>query len=52
MMNRYGARGSPWRTLVLMLKFVISPSGVNTTTELFTYIISMALAIFSGMPYA
>ena len=52
LMNRYGARGSPWRTPVLMLKLVVSPSGVNTTADVFTYIICMALTIFSGMPYA
>ena len=50
-MNRYGARRSPWRTLVLMLKFVVSPPGVNTTAEVYTYIICMALTIFSGMQY-
>ena len=37
---------------MLMLKFVVSPLGVNTTAEVFTYIIRMALKIFSGMPYA
>ena len=37
---------------MLMLKFVVSPSGVNTTADVFTYIICMALTIFSGMPYA
>ena len=52
MMSRYGARGSPWRTPVLMLTFVVSPSGVNTTADVFTYIIYMVFTIFSGMPYA
>ena len=52
MMNRYGTIGSPWRTPVLMLKFVVSPSGVNTTADVFTYSICMALTIFSEMPYA
>ena len=51
-MNRYGESGSPWRTPVLMLKLVVSPSGVNTTADVFTYIICMAFTIFSGMPYA
>ena len=37
---------------MLMLTFVVSPSGVNTTADVFTYIICMALMIFSGMPYA
>ena len=41
-MNRSGARGSPWRTPALMLKLVVSPSGVNTTADVFTYIICMA----------
>ena len=49
MMNRYGARGSPWRTPVLMLKLVFTPSGVNTTAEV--YYVCMALMIFSGVPY-
>ena len=35
MMNRYGARGSPLRTPVLTLKFVVSPSGVSTTVKVF-----------------
>ena len=35
MMNRYRARRSPWRTPVLMLKFVFSPSGVSTTAEVY-----------------
>ena len=42
-MNRYGARGSPWRTRVLLLKFVVPPSGVNATAEVFTNIVFMAL---------
>ena len=37
---------------MLMFKFVVSPSGVNTTADVFTYIICMALTIVSGMPYA
>ena len=37
---------------MLMLKFVVSPSGVNTTIDVFTYIICMALTIFSGMSHA
>ena len=52
MMNRYGARGSPWRTSVLILNIVVSLSGVSTTAEVFLYIICMALTIFFGMPYA
>ena len=31
---------------MLMLKFVVSPSGVNTTADVFTYIIYMVLTIF------
>ena len=34
-----------------MLTCVVSPSGVDTTAEVFTCIICMALMIFSGMPY-
>ena len=34
------------------IKMFSSPSGVNMTAEVFSYIISMALTIFSGMPYA
>ena len=45
-------KGSPWRIPVLMLKFLVYPLGVNTTAEVFSYIICMALTIFSGMPYA
>ena len=52
MMNMYGARGSPWRTPVLMLKLVVSPSGVSTTADVFTYFICVAVTIFSGMSYA
>ena len=37
---------------MLMLTFLIFPSGVNTTADVFRYIICMALAIFSGKPYA
>ena len=48
-MNRYGARGSPWRTPVLMLKVAVSPSGINTTADVFIYITCMAFMIFSGM---
>ena len=51
-MNRYGARGYPWITPVLMLKLVVSHSGVDTTADVVTYIICTAVAIFSGMPYA
>ena len=42
MMNRNGARLSHWRTPALILKFVVSPSGVSTTAEVFSYIICMA----------
>ena len=37
---------------VLMLKFVVSPSGVSRTAYVFTYIMCMAFTIFSGMPHA
>ena len=37
---------------MLMLKFVVSTSGVNTTADVFTYIIYMTFTIFSGMLYA
>ena len=52
-MNRYEAGGSPWRTPALILKFVVSSSGVSKTAEVFSNsnIICMAF-IFSGMPYA
>ena len=33
MMIRDGARGSPGRTPALILKFVVSPSGVGMTAE-------------------
>ena len=38
MMNRYWPRGSSGRTPVLILKFVVSPSGVGMTAEVFSYI--------------
>ena len=36
---------------MLILKVVISPSGVSTTAEVFSYVICMALTIFSGMTH-
>ena len=34
------------RTPALILKFVVSPSGVSPLAEVFSYIICMALTIF------
>ena len=50
-MSKYGARRSPWRIPVLMLKFMVSSSEVNITADVFTYIICMAMTIFYEKSY-
>ena len=37
MMNKYGARRSPLRTPVLILTFVVSPTGISTTEMFFIH---------------
>ena len=50
-MNKYGAKVSPWRMLVVVEKRSVKPSAVSTKVCGFFYILLMAAIIFLGIPY-
>ena len=51
MINKIGAKGSPWRTPVLIGKGPVFPSGVMTVVEVFICTILNGSTIAGGIPY-